>query len=315
LGGVYDAEEVVVKQGPCLSNKQKVRFFNQLAKSLEAGLSISQSLSLVQASLPRSVQSRLQIHRLNQGLSLSQMLQIQPPLFDAWTLGLIEMGEYSGALAPTFAQLAVVAQAQQRHRRYLRSALFSFLAVVMGATIVLTAVLGLNTSATLILLTWVVGLSLGILLLPQGAKLRRKLPILAQLSRIQAMIQLSALALPLHCGVPLSQGLAFVIEHTHDSQLAQILHQAGRGINRGLPLSEGLRNKVPPLVLQYVRTGEETGNLDSMLGKLGEHYGQELEAFVKQLQGILRPLGVLGMGAVVLVLGMKLLGQLLQSLP
>jgi general secretion pathway protein F len=64
----------------------------------------------------------------------------------------------------------------------------------------------------------------------------------------------------------------------------------------------------PPLSLNMIAVGEETGKLDVMLTEVAEHYDQEVKRTTKRLTAILEPALILGMG---LVIGVVVVSMLL----
>ena len=64
----------------------------------------------------------------------------------------------------------------------------------------------------------------------------------------------------------------------------------------------------PPLALNMIAVGEETGKLDVMLNDVAEHYDQEVKRTTKRLTAILEPALILGMG---LVIGVVVVSMLL----
>ena len=59
------------------------------------------------------------------------------------------------------------------------------------------------------------------------------------------------------------------------------------------------RTVFPPMVSQMVKIGEETGELEKMLGKIADFYEDEVDAAVKALTSIIEPLMMVLVGAVV----------------
>jgi type IV pilus assembly protein PilC len=55
----------------------------------------------------------------------------------------------------------------------------------------------------------------------------------------------------------------------------------------------------PPMVVQMMSVGEETGALDELLDKIGEFYDQEVEATVDALTSLLEPLLIVVLGGCV----------------
>jgi len=85
----------------------------------------------------------------------------------------------------------------------------------------------------------------------------------------------------------------FVVEDA----LAGVRNRVRDGASIAQPLIE---NPVfPPMVSQMVRIGEETGELEQMLGKIADFYEDEVDASVQSLTSIIEPLMMIGVGAMV----------------
>jgi type IV pilus assembly protein PilC len=56
---------------------------------------------------------------------------------------------------------------------------------------------------------------------------------------------------------------------------------------------------MPDLAVQMMSIGEETGELDKMLGKVGEFYEDEVEQAIKGLTSMLEPLMIVVIGGMV----------------
>ena len=55
----------------------------------------------------------------------------------------------------------------------------------------------------------------------------------------------------------------------------------------------------PPMVGQMVKIGEETGELDKMLGKIADFYEDEVDASIQALTSIIEPILMIGVGIMV----------------
>ena len=55
----------------------------------------------------------------------------------------------------------------------------------------------------------------------------------------------------------------------------------------------------PPMVVQMMSVGEETGALDTMLAKISEFYDQEVEATTEALTALIEPLMIAFLGAII----------------
>jgi type IV pilus assembly protein PilC len=72
-------------------------------------------------------------------------------------------------------------------------------------------------------------------------------------------------------------------------------------VQEGVPIAEPLTNDplFPPMVSQMVKIGEETGELEKMLGKIADFYEDEVDAAIQSLTSIIEPLMMIGVGFMV----------------
>jgi general secretion pathway protein F len=111
-------------------------------------------------------------------------------------------------------------------------------------------------------------------------------------------------------GVPLLQALGTVQGVVGNRLLANAISQVqvrvreGKGMAR--PLGES--GLFPPLALNMIAVGEETGRLEGMLSDVANYYDQEVRRTTKRLTSILGPVLILGMA---LVIGVVVISMLL----
>ena len=111
-------------------------------------------------------------------------------------------------------------------------------------------------------------------------------------------------------GVPLLEALGTVQGVVGNRLLTRAIGQVqirvreGKGMAR--PLGES--GLFPPLALNMIAVGEETGKLEAMLNEVAEHYDQEVKRTTKRLTAILEPALILGMG---LIIGVVVVSMLL----
>lgn len=79
---------------------------------------------------------------------------------------------------------------------------------------------------------------------------------------------------------------------------ARSMIQDGKSICRSLTLT----NSFPNILLQLVDTGEETGEIDSLLIRCAEYYEKEVDALVNRVTSILSPLLIILLGIIVLII-------------
>jgi type IV pilus assembly protein PilC len=103
-------------------------------------------------------------------------------------------------------------------------------------------------------------------------------------------------------GVPILESLDICADVSGNRTVGDVLLEAKNGVREGRPLADPLREHedvIPPLVVQMIEVGEQTGALDAMLKKVGEFYDQEVALTVENLTSLLEPLLTVFMGAMV----------------
>ena len=83
--------------------------------------------------------------------------------------------------------------------------------------------------------------------------------------------------------------------------LETALQRTSQRVHEGVPISIPLAEDdiFPPMVSQMVKIGEETGELDKMLGKIADFYEDEVDASIQSLTSIIEPILMIGVGAMV----------------
>jgi type IV pilus assembly protein PilC len=91
-----------------------------------------------------------------------------------------------------------------------------------------------------------------------------------------------------------------------ESALADVRAKVHQGVPIAQPLIEN--DIFPPMVSQMVKIGEETGELEKMLGKIADFYEDEVDAAIQTLTSIIEPLMMIlvGMMVGVIVISMYL---------
>ena len=104
-----------------------------------------------------------------------------------------------------------------------------------------------------------------------------------------------------HSGVPLLQAIDITAKTAGNSHLEKAMDDVKLSVQRGGTIAEPLRANplFPSMVAHMVGVGEETGNLDGMLGKVADFYEDEVAAVVKALTSILEPIMILVVGGIV----------------
>jgi general secretion pathway protein F len=275
--------------------------------------------------------------QLRGGKSLAESLAASSRFFPPLYVAMVRAGEASGTLPAVLERLVEFEEFSQELRNYLISALIypALLVMVGGAAIAL--LLGFvvprfaqvfeQAGRELPLPTWIllqVGeafrsygwLAAGTLVLAlwggrrwtqgsgrlrwDGWKLHAPLlgPVWQKLEVARFSKTLGTL---LAQAVPIVAGLRLTQDVLGNRVLAEAVEPLAQGVKRGEGLSVPMaRVKVfPPLALQLVRVGEETGRLDSMLLEVAEIYDREVRTAMKRLVALVEPTVILGMGLIV----------------
>ncbi|MBU0951798.1 MAG: type II secretion system F family protein [Elusimicrobia bacterium] len=102
-------------------------------------------------------------------------------------------------------------------------------------------------------------------------------------------------------GVPILQALETVAKTSGNLVIENALLSAKEAIREGERITEPLkRSKIfPPMVIQMISVGEETGTLDMMLTKIASFYDREVDDAVKGMTSMIEPLIIVFMGGVI----------------
>ncbi|GIG20386.1 type II secretion system protein F [Cellulomonas chitinilytica] len=105
----------------------------------------------------------------------------------------------------------------------------------------------------------------------------------------------------IHAGVPLLQALDIVGETSGNLVIERAAKAVQESVRRGESLAGPLSQHpvFPPMVVQMMAVGEDTGALDTMLGKVADFYDQEVESTTEQLTSLIEPLMIVVIGAIV----------------
>jgi len=132
--------------------------------------------------------------------------------------------------------------------------------------------------------------------------LRLSVPVFGMLNKKVAISRFCrTLGTLLSSGVPIMQALEIVGRASGNEIIAMTVNKVRESIREGESIANplGASGMFPPMVTQMVAVGEETGNLDSMLGKIADFYDTEVEYMLASLTSMLEPIMIVGMGAIV----------------
>jgi type IV pilus assembly protein PilC len=132
--------------------------------------------------------------------------------------------------------------------------------------------------------------------------LKLRTPIFGELFRKIAISRLTRnLGTMLAAGVPILQSLDIVAETSGNAVVGKAIRAVQDSVRQGEALARPLADHpvFPPMVVQMMAVGEDTGALDQMLTKISDFYDQEVEATTESLTALIEPLMIAFLGGIV----------------
>lgn len=280
---------------------------------------------------------------LESGVELSQAMSRREDVFDPFYIAMVRIGESAGRMEEVFLGLFEHLEFQKYIKEQVKSALryptFVVLAMVVAIAIInifvipafakvfesLHAELPLMTrilmATSQFTLKWWPAMVVGCVVAWLGWKqylkttlgrlrwdrTKLRMPIVGDMVEKGVLAQgMRSLALVFRSGVPVVQGLTLSAQVIDNAHIAQALVVMRSQVERGDSLlTASQRSGVfPPLVLQMIMVGEESGTLGEMLEEIGQMYQRDMEYGLKSLAQKIEPILLVLMGAMVLVLAL-----------
>ncbi len=280
---------------------------------------------------------------ISSGQSLANALQGHPKFFSDFFVRMIQVGENTGRLDEAFLHISNYLELEdvtlKRMRAVFRYPLFVITAII-GAVIIINifvipnfaklysnfhAVLPLPTRILMAvsnfmmndwgyLLIVIAGLIFGIhyyLHTPAGqmlwGKWQLRLPIVGDIFKRIILSRFARnFALMIRSGLSLTQGIRLVAATLSNAYVKACIEDMDQHIEHGESVTAAATHAgvFPPLVLQMLAVGEETGRLDSMLDEVGQFYDREVDYDLKRLADRLEPILLIGVACLVLMLAL-----------
>jgi type IV pilus assembly protein PilC len=133
-------------------------------------------------------------------------------------------------------------------------------------------------------------------------KLFLRVPIIGNVLRKGAVSRFTrTLGTLIGSGVPILQGLDITSKTAGNRVLQEAIENVSKSISEGNTIAEPLKASgvFPPMVVQMIGIGEQTGALDEMLSKVADFYDDEVDAAVEALTAAIEPIMIVVMGTMV----------------
>lgn len=277
--------------------------------------------------------------KLEGGNGFAQSLAEYPEIFPKMVVTMVEAAEAGGVLDNILERVASFLEWEHRIREKVKSSItypvavliIAVLAVSFVITFVLPAFSGILSQMDVklplitkvilgmangfrhywyLILPLVIGPLLGIFYYvktsPEGRRnfdsIIIRIPVIGGLLRKTIISRFCrTLAALLRVGVPVISALEVVEKTCGNMVVEESIARARAYIYEGEGMAEPLRESgiFPPLVIEMINVGEETGSLDSMLEKVGDFYDEEVENLANRLSTVIEPVLIVFVGGIV----------------
>ncbi len=266
---------------------------------------------------------------IKEGRSLADSLEAFPRVFDQTYVQLVRAGEASGRLETILDRLTTYLERRQEIARRVRKAvsypLFQLAFILLIVTGLLAFVvpriassfasegteLPLPTRMLMSISDFITSYWWAIVILlalaygayrwwkstSSGARtvdaLKLKIPIVRYFAKMGAVVQFSrTLGMLIEGGVNLAEALGIVSKIVDNKVLADVLNEARENIIKQGRIAEYLKktNLFPPVAIYLISTGEQSGQLDTMLLTVAQYYEAELTDYSDSLASKVGPL-------------------------
>lgn len=275
---------------------------------------------------------------IQSGSTFSEALAKHPKAFDRLYVNMVRAGEVGGMLETVLNRLATFMEKRMALIRKVRGALVYPIFVILAATGIVTFLLirvvpvfaeifeefgsGLPAPtqflvdvADFVEMKWWLlllifnGTIITIKVLSKSHFLKRimdrvalKTPLVGSLVTKVAVARFArTLGTLLTSGVPILQALRITKETINNEVIQNAIEKVHDSIKEGETIAAPLdESKVfPPMVVNMIDVGEETGSLDAMLTKVADIYDDEVEAAVDAMLALMEPAIIIGLGGII----------------
>jgi MSHA biogenesis protein MshG len=115
-----------------------------------------------------------------------------------------------------------------------------------------------------------------------------------------------SLAISLSAGMPMISTLRVIAQSAGNEYMAERVKRLREAVERGDPVSRAAASVeiFPPLVIQMISVGEETGELPALLDEVADFYEREVDFKLKNLSAAIEPILIVVVGGIVCVLAL-----------
>ncbi|QOR35672.1 type II secretion system F family protein [Clostridium sp. 'deep sea'] len=268
------------------------------------------------------------LDEINQGVKIADAMQKYPKYFPELMVNMFRVGEEAGVMEQALEQIVhFYSQEYQLHQK-LRTAMYYPIIVLSMAIAVIwllmtrmvpafitayDAVDGelpkvtqtlikvsdfMINNSLLIILSLVTTVAVIIFWSKRKSgkrffdKLKLKLPVFGQVTKLSSLARFCRVFSTLqHHGFDVISALTLVERSINNSILGEVIHKARQNASRGqrITLAFAESKYYPPLIVNMLRIGEESGSIDEMLAKAADMYEADVKNMSERLTKMLEP--------------------------
>jgi len=276
--------------------------------------------------------------KMNEGYSFSRSARDFPNIFDDLYCNMLTAGEESGATDRVLLRLAGFMESQVDLRNKVKSAM-TYPVILMFVAIIVVGVLftvvipklakmfeDVNMSLPLQteILIWLSGFIgswwwlIAIVIITAFVLFRRhiatekgafwwsgfliNMPLFGRVNRMVAVSRFAkTLSTLLHSGVPILNAMDIVKKIIDNKVLEKAVATARENIKEGESIAVPLKRsgEFPPIVIQMISIGEQSGDLEEMLDTLADSYEKEVRYTMDRLTSMLEPIMIVALSVVI----------------
>jgi general secretion pathway protein F len=275
---------------------------------------------------------------IHNGMALSDALQQSSATFDRFYMNTLRAGETAGSLDVVLARLATHLEHNHAVKKSVQSALIypAVLVAVASVTLLILLVyvvpqfqalfedmgqaLPLPTQIVIAIADgikhygWIALIALfglSMLIKRTLCDTKKRMPIDKMILRLPLVADMvirlevgrfsRTLATLLNNGVPMLSALAVVASSLNNTVIRQAINNVKDSVHEGRGVAIALRKQAifPPMAVQLIRVGEETGELVPMLEQVADIYDEELRDSIQRFLTLLEPLLIIGLGIII----------------
>lgn len=322
-----------------ISSKDILAMTGQLSAALRSGLPLLNGLEIIHKQQHKPAMREMMgdlVHSVSSGQSLSESMEKHANIFSKLYLSMIRVGETGGILDKTTTDLVSLLSREEKIKTSMKNAsvypIFVLAVGIVSVIVIITWVLP-NILATIgdeIVMPWPTRLLLGISNFVRGYGLilaigivggvylmrrwikgdgrlawdtfKLKIPIFGSVLRTIAVGRFArTLGALTRGGVAILESLGIVRDTLGNELLGRGIDETAEKVKTGSPLAAPLGETgfFPPLLVQIVSIGEQTGKLDELLLNAAETFDEAADSAIARFIAVFPAVLILALAVVI----------------